>query len=146
MGNHLGIPGQDAYRLDNVIAAAGIAVNSSRITLNDPAFRFTAHSLNRHAFLVSRATAVIRYECDFGTRTLRRYGSRPIPGGGIAAFPAGTPSRLIARDVTACTFTPRPSTAEHGGILLLQVTISRVTNGAAESLRVMQQLRVEEVA
>jgi MSHA biogenesis protein MshI len=44
------------------------------------------------------------------------------------------------------TFTTRPGTADHGGLLLIRVTVSRVTNGATDTLRVMKQLKVEDAA
>ena len=141
---NLGTPGQDAYALANVIAPAGINLASSTITLAPP-MQFVGASAHRRAFLVSPATAVVRYECDLGARTLRRYDNRPVTAA-IGALPAGAPSQLIARDVAACTFTRRAGTTEHGGLLLIQVTISRVTNGAAETLRVMKQLKVEDAA
>lgn len=146
--NNRGVAGQNAYALANVIAPATVNTLASTIVLT-PAFRFAAQSLRRRVFLVSPATAVIRYECDMAARTLRRYDGLAVAP--ITAVPAGTPSRLIASDVTACTFTPPPpllpaANPEHGGLLLIQVTISRVTDGAAESLRVMKQLKVEESA
>jgi MSHA biogenesis protein MshO len=139
-----GVAGQNAYALTNVIAPATIVATSSSITLTPP-FRFASQSAHRRAFLVSPATAVVRYECDVAARTLRRYDNLPMTAA-VGALPAGTPSRLIARDVTACTFTPRPGTADHGGLLLIRVTISRVTNGATDTLRVMKQLKVEDAA
>ena len=141
--NNLGIPGQNAYEMANVIAGASMATNSATITLTDPSFRFAAQSPSRRVFLVSSASAVIRYECDPVAGTLRRFDGLPVVGA-LGALAAGTPSRLIAQDVIACTFTPLPSSATHGGLLLIQVTVSRVTNGAAESLRVVRQLKVEE--
>jgi MSHA biogenesis protein MshO len=144
-----GTPGWNAYVLTgvpNVIAPAGVDVASSTITLTPP-FRFAGPSMtHRRAFLVSPATAVIRYECDFAARTLRRYDNLPTTPPPMAALPVGTPSRLIARDVTACTFTTRAGTTDHGGLLLIRVTISRATNGATDTLRVMKQLKVEDAA
>jgi hypothetical protein len=139
-----GTPGRNAYQLANVIAPAGVNLASSRITLT-PAFRFVNPSTHRRAFLVSPASAVIRYECDLAARTLRRYDSLPMAAA-IAALPPGTPSRLIARDVTACTFTTRAGNSDHGGLLLIRVTVSRVTSGVTDSLRVMKQLKVEDAA
>ena len=139
-----GTPGRNAYALANVIAPAGVNAASSTITLTPP-FRFVSPSPHRRAFLVSPATAVVRYECDFVARTLRRFDNRPVTAG-IVAVPVGAPSQLIARDVTACTFTPRAGNADHGGLLLIRVTISRVTNGATDSLRVMKQFKVEDAA
>jgi len=143
--NNLGIPGQNAYEMANVITGATMATNSATITLNDPAFRFAAHSPLRRAFLLSPATAVIRYECDPAAGTLRRYDGLPVTGA-LVALAGGTPSRLISRDVAACTFTPRAAGSGNGGLLLIQVTISRVTNGNAESFRILKQLKVEEAA
>jgi MSHA biogenesis protein MshO len=146
--NNRGTAGQDVYQLAHVIAPATIApltATTATVTLNDPTFRFAAHSPNRRVFLVSPATAVIRYECDLGAGTLRRYDRLPVSGN-MVALPAGTPSRLIARDVDACTLTPDADTPEHGGLLLLRLTISRVTNGTTERLRIMKQLKVEEAA
>lgn len=141
---NLGTAAQNVYTPTNVIAPAGVDVLSSTITLA-PSHQFVGQSAHRRAFLVSPATAVVRYECDFAARTLRRYDNLPIAGA-FAALPAGTPSRLIARDVTACTFTRRAGNADHGGLLLIRVTISRVTNGATDTLRVMKQLKVEDAA
>ena len=78
--------------------------------------------------------------------TLRRYDGLPISPPPMVALAAGTPSRLIARDVTGCTFTTRPGNSDHGGLLLIRVTVSRVTNGVTDSLRVMKQLKVEDAA
>jgi MSHA biogenesis protein MshO len=143
--NNLGIPGQDAYESANVIVPAGMSTSSPTITLGDPMFRFAAHSAQRRVFLVSPANAVIRYECDPAAGTLRRYDNLAVSAV-IAALPVGTPSRLIAGDVAACTFTPRVGNPQHGGLLIIEVTISRVTHGAAETLIVMKQLKVEEAA
>jgi prepilin-type N-terminal cleavage/methylation domain-containing protein len=150
--NNLGTAGHDAYNsaLTDVIAPANVNTASATITLN-PAFQFGSVSPHRRAFLVSAAGAVTRYECDAAARTLRRYDGLPTAAA-MAALPAGTPSRLIARDVAGCTFTPRPPAVDQalvpldGGMLLIQVTISRATNGATETLRVVKQLKVEEAA
>lgn len=144
--NNLGTPGQNAYELANVIANANMAAGSSTITLSDSSFRFAGGSSRRRVFLVSPANAITRYECDPAAGTLRRYDNLPITGNSaIAALAGGTPSRLISRDVVACTFTPQAAGPRDGGMLLMQVTLSRVTNGATETLRVFRQLKVEEV-
>jgi MSHA biogenesis protein MshO len=140
-----GTPGRNAYQLSNVIAPANVNLASSTITLTPP-FRFAGPSTHRRAFLVSPTSGVTRYECDLTARTLRRYDGLPITPPPMVALAAGTPSRLIARDVTACTFTTRAGNADHGGLLLMRVTISRVTNGATDTLRVMKQLKVEDAA
>lgn len=142
-----GTPGRNAYVLagvPNVIAPAVVNGASSTITLSPP-FRFAGPSTHRRAFLVSQTTPVVRYECDLVARTLRRYDSLPITAA-MGVLLAGTPSQVIASDVTACTFTTRAGNTDHGGLLLMRVTVSRVTNGATDTLRVMKQLKVEDAA
>lgn len=151
--NNLGVAGQNAYTMANTVlnVIAPATINASTVTLNNPGFRFVAHSPNDRLYVVTPATAVIRYECDLVARELRRYDSRPISAA-IAAMPAGASFQTIAQDVTACTFTRRPAALDqtgrplNGGMLLIQVTVSRVTNGATDRLRVMQQLKVENAA
>jgi MSHA biogenesis protein MshO len=149
--NNRGVAGADAYALGDVIAPAAVDPLSSTIQLN-PAVLFPAPSPHRRVFLVSPPGAVIRYECDLVGRTLRRYAGQAI-NGVLGALPAGTPFTVVARDVTACTFTrslapipPLPARPEHGGVLHVQVTISRAVNGGAENVRVMKYYKVENAA
>ncbi len=145
--NNGGIGVQSAYAAaTRVRAAAQVDVASMTIGLN-PAFSFIAQSPRRRVFLVP-ATPVIRYECDLVARTLRRYEGLGITAA-MGVLPAGTPFTVVARDVTTCTFTPPPAPAvnqNHGGLVPIRVTISRVTNGATHSLRIMKQLKVEEAS
>ncbi len=145
--NNLGTGIQSAYAAaTRVRATAQVVVGNTTIGLN-PAFNFVAQSPRRRAFLVP-AAPVIRYECDLVARTLRRYDGLAVTAA-MAAVPGGTPSTLIARDVTACTFTAPPAPVanqDHGGLMRIRVTISRVTNGATDSLRIMKQLKVEEAS
>jgi MSHA biogenesis protein MshO len=144
--NNRGVAGADAYTLGDVIALAGVDPLSSTVQLN-PAVLFPAPSPHRRVFLVSPAVAVIRYECDLVDRTLRRYAGQPI-NGPMIALPAAAAFTVIARDVTACTFTRSipPAPPEHGGVLQMQVTISRPVNGGAENVRVMKYFKVENAA
>jgi MSHA biogenesis protein MshO len=147
--NNTGIGVQSAYAaaaVTRVRADAQVNVASMTIGLN-PAFNFIAQSPRLRVFLVP-GTPVIRYECDLVARTLRRYEGLGITAA-MAVLPAGTPFTVVARDVTACTFTAPPAPVanqNHGGLMPIRVTISRVTNGATDSLRIMKQLKVEEEA
>jgi len=139
------VSAQDAYALTNVIAAAQ-DTTALRVVLQAP-FLFLDSSPNNRAFLVSDVT---RYECDPNARTLRRYRNRSLPAA-VGPMPGGTPSDLIARDVTACRFTfvaapPPPQRPQTGGLVVVEITISRVTDGAQENLRVVKQLRLEHAA
>jgi MSHA biogenesis protein MshO len=139
--NNLGVAvaGANAYALTNVIAPASINANSARINLT-PAFRFAAASPNRRAFLASNVT---RYECDLTARTLRRYTGLPITP---TLALTGAASTLIASDVAACRFVVTPGNTQHGGVLVMELTLSRATNGDVENLRVLRQIRVENPA
>lgn len=139
------VSAQDAYSLTNTIAAAQ-DTTAHLVRLTAP-FQFLDRSPNNRAFFVSNVT---RYECDTNAGTLRRFVGRPLPA---AAGPlaVGTPSDLIARDVTACRFTFVPPPAppqrpQNGGLVVVEITISRVTDGAQENLRVVKQLRLEHTA
>jgi MSHA biogenesis protein MshO len=145
--NNTGIGVQSAYAAaTRVRAVAQVNIASMTIGLN-PTFNFIAQSPRRRVFLVP-ITPVIRYECDLVARTLRRYEGLGITAA-MAVLPAGTPFTVVARDVTACTFTAPPAPVanqNHGGLVPIRVTISRVTNGATDSLRIMKQLKVEEAS
>ena len=145
--NNTGIGVQSAYAAaTRVRAVAQVDVTSTTIALN-PAFSFIAQSPRRRAFLVP-LTPVIRYECDLVARALRRYEGLGITAA-MGVLPAGTPFTVVARDVTACTFTPPPAPVanqNHGGLVPIRITISRVSNGATDRLRIMKQLKVEEAS
>jgi MSHA biogenesis protein MshO len=138
------VTAQNAYTLTNTIAAAQ-DTTAHLVRLTAP-FQFLDRSPNNRAFFVSNVT---RYECDTVARTLRRFGrALPAPAGAIAA---GAPSDLIARDVTACRFTyvappPPPRLPQNGGLVVVEITISRVTNGVTDNVRVVKQLRLEHTA
>jgi MSHA biogenesis protein MshO len=139
------VSAQDAYALTNTIAAA-LDTTALRVTLQAP-FLFLDRSPNNRAFLVSNVT---RYECDPNARTLRRYRNRSLPAA-VGPMPGGATSELIARDVTACRFTfvaapAPPQQPQNGGLVVVELTISRVTEGAQENLRVVKQLRLEHTA
>lgn len=137
--------GSDVYApttLSGVITPAmNITLNGAGTQVTLPSsFQFTTDLPTHRAYLVDGVT---RYECNTATRELRR--SR---GSAISAAPAGVvaPFDVIARDVAACSFRVRNGTAEHGGIAIVEITISRATNGNPESLRMFRQLRVENIS
>lgn len=138
------VPTQDAYSLTNVIAAAQ-DTTAQHVRLQAP-FQFVEPSPNNRAFLVSDVT---RYECDPNARTLRRY-NRTLPAA-VGPMPGGAASDLIARDVTACRFTfvaapAPPQRPQNGGVVVVEITISRATDGAVENLHVIKQLSLEHAA
>ena len=94
---NLGTAAQNVYTPTNVIAPARVNVASSTITLAPP-HQFVGQSPHRRAFLVSPATAVVRYECDLAARTLRRYDNLPV---------AAADRRTARRDAIAIDRTRR---------------------------------------
>jgi hypothetical protein len=64
----------------------------------------------------------------------------------------GAPSDLIVGDVTACRFLyvapppPPAPPAQNGGLVVVEITISRATEGAVENLRIIKQLTLEYTA
>jgi MSHA biogenesis protein MshO len=145
VGNLRNAP-DSAYRTDGgdgVITPAGSLISfddaaRTRIRIT-PGFTFTRDSLPRQrVYVVSTAT---RFECDPGNGELRRYRNLPITAA-MAAVAA--PFDVVARDVSACAFRVlSDGTAEHGGIVMLEITFSRFVDGNNESLRMARQVRVE---
>jgi hypothetical protein len=132
--------GQSAYRADAMTDAGSAtidALDDSRVVFA-PAANFPAASPNRRAYFV---TTAIRYVCDLQANTLLRYDNMPITMA-LAPVGAAVPS-IVARDVTACTFGSSLGDAVHGGLASIDMTISRAANGGNESLRIFQQIRVE---
>ena len=135
---------RSAYSLTNVItpSTTAVATTGTDITLSTP-FRFTNYpdrSANQRAYLVPDL-GVVRYECDLGAGVLRRYESLPISNS-ITALAA--PSTTIARDITACRFQALAGNAQNGGMAIVELTVSRATNGSGiDRLRMVRQIRVE---
>jgi MSHA biogenesis protein MshO len=59
---------------------------------------------------------------------------------------AGATRSLLANDVSACTFTYAPGTAQRAGLMTLDITIARaVTGGSTEQVRLLNQVHVEYI-
>lgn len=140
--------GRSAYTLTNVITpptttiSAQTAGANTDITISPP-FRFTSYadrSANQRAYIVP-SLGVIRYECDLGARVLRRYDLLPIVSSISTVSAAST---TIASDISACRFQALAGNAEHGGMAIVEITVSRAVSGSGtERLRMVRQIRVE---
>lgn len=131
--------GSDVYTTtgsSGFITAATLNGAGTNVTLSSP-FQFTTSSPTQRAYLVGGVT---RYECNLASGELRR--SR---GSAIAPAPASVvaPYDVIARDVVACSFQVKDGATEHGGLAIVAMTISRVTNGSTDTLRLFRQFKVE---
>jgi MSHA biogenesis protein MshO len=144
IGNRTAPNAQSAYRATNrVITPVGMAqplAGGTRVLLSGAGFLFGNASAGRRVYVVSTA---IQYHCDLATGTLMRYDLLPITVNTVPAAAGGT---LIARDVTACAFLfappAAPLTAAHGGIATIQMTVSRVTEGITDSMRLARHVRI----
>jgi MSHA biogenesis protein MshO len=148
---NVGVPGADAYELANVITPAAtqidIAVDGAtgedRVTLS-PAFRFAYGSPSQRVFLVD---GPVTYLCSTVAGTLTRYQGYSIATSQAARdsnaelLAAGASASLIADQLTGCTFTYTPGSAERGGLLVLQFTIS----SQGESVSLLSQVHVDNV-
>lgn len=129
----------DPYLNTAVITLAGqpiSAFNAQQVRLQSPHTFPSTSSPNGRAYAV---VGSILYVCNTTAGVLLRYDNLPIQQ---AMAPAGV-GAIVARDITACRFRTLSSAAEHGGIAIVELTISRANGGNTESVRVMRQLRVE---
>jgi hypothetical protein len=131
----------DAYAAaSTVITPVGTTIaydaGTQRFSIS-PAHSFPRDPPSQRAYAIAGVT---RYECDTAAGVLRRYESLPVEA---AMNPVVAPVTVIARDITACSFRVLDSTAEHGGIAIVEMTVSRAAGGNVERLRVVRQVRVE---
>jgi MSHA biogenesis protein MshO len=131
----------DAYAAaSTVITPVGTSiaydVGTRRFSIS-PAHSFPRDPSSQRAYAIAGVT---RYECDTAAGVLRRYDGLPVEA---AMNPIAAPVTVIARDITACSFRVLDSTAEHGGIAIVEMTVSRAAGGNVERLRVVRQIRVE---
>jgi MSHA biogenesis protein MshO len=148
---NVGVTGADAYELSNVITPPGTQVDiaadgvsgEDRVTLS-PAFRFAYGSPTQRIFLVD---GPVTYLCDAVAGTLLRYqgyavatsqADRDSHGELLAA---GATASLMANQLVGCAFTYTAGTAERGGLLALQITVS----SQGESVSLLSQVHVDNV-
>lgn len=132
-------PNLDPYLNTAVITPAGQPIT----TFNTTQVRLQSlHTFPSPGSPSQRAYAVvgsILYVCNTTAGVLLRYDNLAIQQ---TMAPAGA-GVIVARDIAACTFRTQPSAAEHGGIAIVEITVSRANGANTESLRMMRQLRVE---
>ena len=148
---NVGVPGADAYELANVITPAGttIAIDADGSTGEDrvtmtPAFKFAYGSPTQRVFLLD---GPVTYLCDTIAGTLLRYSSYSIDANQAnrdsagELLGAGATQSLMANQISACTFTYTPGTAERAGLVTLQIAVS----SQGETVSLLQQIHVDNV-
>lgn len=100
---NLGITGADAYAGDNTSAITSItSITGNSVHINAMQFPYASPS-NRFQIIESPVT----YACDPASGTLTRYWNYPVSPAQPTSFGGGT-SALLAKNVSACSFTYNP--------------------------------------
>ena len=130
-----------------IISAAGLTVdrdgNEERVTLLTP-HQFSYQSPGQRLFLVD---GPVSYICDNATGRLSRYSgyafqisqanTDSVPE--LAAL-AGAQGGAVATQVNECNIDYQPGTAQRGGLITLEISI---TDAQGESVRLLQQVHVD---
>ncbi len=136
-----GQTGANAYDITagppNVITPAGTTLSISAGTDEDhvsisPAFRFKYPSPYDRVYLVG---GPVSWFCDPAAGTLRRESGYAISATEPVSATAG---HLAANQVSACTFTYTPGTAERAGLVTLSLTLT----SDAESVTLFREVQV----
>lgn len=102
---NLGISGADAYRGDNTSPISSIAGNNVKITARQFPFASPANRFQIISYPVSYVCAGVGTDASGnGTGTLTRYWNYSIQPSQPTSFAAGTPSALLAKNVSGCSF------------------------------------------
>ena len=139
---NLGISGADAYSADNTspMSTGGntVTINAFKFPFASPANRFQIIS-----YPVSYVCAGVGTDASGnGTGTLTRYWNYSITPAQPTSFPSGTPSALLARNVSNCSFTYNPQViTQRAGLVSawLQITQSN------ESVSLYYEVHVSNV-
>jgi MSHA biogenesis protein MshO len=148
---NVGVAGANAYELANVMTPAGTQIDiaadafagEDRVTLS-PGFKFAFGSPTQRVFLVD---GPISYLCDSGAGTLTRYSGYTIAQNHSARdsaaelTAAGAAASLVAGQITACSFSYAPGTAERSGI----VTIALAVGEQGETISLLTQVHMDNV-
>lgn len=127
-----------AGTLLGLVAEGAGPTREDRITVT-PAFRFTEQSPGQRVFFVDSS---ISYICDPGGSQILRYagyGFRAVQPTLAADFGVA-PGKVISA-LGSCSFSYAPGSAQRGGILTVEITIS----DSGESINLLHQIHVRNV-
>jgi len=148
---NVGVAGANAYELLNVITPAGTQIDidaaaeagEDNIVLT-PSFQFAYPSPRQRIYLIDTPASFL---CDTGTGRLTRYSGYSIASGHVdrdsatELLAAGGVASIMSDNLTACTFTYTPGTAERSG--LISISLSLAQDG--ETIVMLQQVHVDNV-
>lgn len=119
---NLGIPGADAYAGANRRAYTGAVGAINNIAINAGALPFPLDSPGRRFQVVDTP---VTYICDLAAGTLTRFWGYAITTAQPNPPPVGTPSALLAKNVSACSFTYAPGVTARSGLVSMQLAITQ---------------------
>ena len=147
---NVGVAGANAYELLNVITPPGTeieilveAAGEDRVTMN-PSFQFAYPSPRQRVYLIDTP---VSYLCDTAAGTLTRYAGYTITSNqadrdtAAELLAAGGTAALMANNMSACTFTFTPGTAQRAGLVTLSLTVTQ----DGESIVLLQQVHIDNV-
>jgi MSHA biogenesis protein MshO len=148
---NVGVAGANAYELSNVITPAGTQIDidaaaeagEDNVQL-DPWFQFAYPSPRQRIYLIDTPVSFL---CDTATEKLTRYAGYAIAtnqadrDSAAELLAAGGVAALMSDNLTACTFTFTPGTAQRDGL----VTMSLTVGPAGESIELLQQAHIDNV-
>ena len=148
---NVGVPGANAYELANVITPPGTRIDIDADTQPDednirmtPAHQFAFASPGQRVYLVDQP---VSYICDTTTGTLARYAGYSIAANhgnrdsGAELLGAGAGVTLVADNISACSVTYTPGTAQRSGLVTLAMSVSE----AGETVSLLHQVHVDNV-
>jgi MSHA biogenesis protein MshO len=148
---NVGVTGADAYEVSNVITPPGteieiedaIEAGEDNITLN-PSFQFAYPSPRQRVYLIDTPASFL---CDTATGELTRYSGYTITSNqsdrdsAAELLGAGATDSIMSDNLTACTFTYTPGTAQRAALISLSLTLTK----DGESITLLQQVHVDNV-
>ena len=147
---NVGVVGANAYELLNVITPPGTeieiednAAGEDRVTMS-PAFQFAYPSPRQRVYLIDTP---VSYLCDTATGTLTRYSGYTITSDqadrdtAVELLAAGGTAALMSDNMSACTFTFTPGTAQRAGLVTLTLNVAQ----DGESIVLLQQVHIDNV-
>lgn len=117
---NLGIQGADVYAGDNIRPIASAPGSN----LTQVQFTGTAFPLPSPASRFYIVSGAVFYVCDLAGRRLLMYSNVAIPSAHPANF-SGLTARVVADDVTGCSFTYTEGVMQHSSVVTAQLELSK---------------------
>lgn len=133
------VPDADAYTLSNVRTVSNAAGTATTLNFSSPAA--LPVSLQAPPFRVYAIEQPVTYRCDPSAGTLTRYRLYGFNSNQVSP-PAGATGAVLARNVSACSFSYDPATIA-GRYALVSLQLSLTANG--ETVTLYQAVHVDNL-